>query len=185
MHFLNDLEESMKTLVTGVLLALLCSTSAIAVELRTGDRATDFSLKDSLGKEYTLNSPELKGRVLYFNYSDPGSKDMNKHVDDTLKSDPGLDRKKSYVGLGIANMKASLLPDFAIARVIKSKQQETGATIFLDDNYVILNSWGLKNKVSNIVVLDKERICRYIHKGKLPPSEVEKLINIIKEYQVK
>ena len=110
---------------------------------------------------------------------------MNKHVDDALKSDPGLDRKKSYVGLGIANMKASLLPDFAIARVIKSKQQETGATILLDDNYIILNSWGLKNKVSNVVVLDKERICRYIYKGKLPAAEVEKLINIIKEYQVK
>jgi predicted transcriptional regulator len=178
-------EGSMKNLVMGVLLALLFYTSAVAAELKVGEQAIDFKLKDSLGKEYTLNSPELKGRVLYFNYSDPGSKDMNKHVDDTLKSDPGLDRKKSYVGLGIANMKASLLPDFAIARVIKSKQQETGATILLDDNYIILNSWGLKNKVSNIVVLDKERICRYIFKGKLPAAEVEKLINIIKEYQVK
>jgi predicted transcriptional regulator len=174
-----------KNLLIGVLLALLLSTSAIAADLRIGDRANDFNLKDSLGKEYTLNSPELKGRVLYFNYSDPGSKDMNKHVDDALKSDPGLDRKKSYIGLGIANMKASLLPDFAIARVIKNKQQETGATILLDDNYIILNSWGLKNRVSNVVVLDKERICRYIYKGKLPAAEVEKLINIIKEYQVR
>jgi predicted transcriptional regulator len=175
----------MKNLVVGVLLALLWNTSAIAVELRTGDRADDFSLKDSLGKEYTLNSPELKGRVLYFNYADPSSKDMNKHVDDALKSDPGLDRKRSYAGLGIANMKASLLPDFAIERVIKRKQKETGATILLDNNYIILNSWGLKNNVSNVVVLDKERICRYIYKGKLPAAEVEKLINTIKEYQVK
>ncbi len=175
----------MKNLLIGVLLALLLSTSAIAADLRIGDRANDFNLKDSLGKEYTLNSPELKGRALYFNYSDPGSKDMNKHVDDALKSDPGLDRKKSYIGLGIANMKASLLPDFAIARVIKNKQQETGATILLDDNYIILTSWGLKNRVSNVVVLDKERICRYIYKGKLPAAEVEKLINIIKEYQVR
>jgi predicted transcriptional regulator len=175
----------MKNLVMGVLLVLLWNTSAIAAELRTGDRANDFSLKDSLDKEYSLNSPELKGRVLYFNYSDPGSKDMNKHVDDALKSDPGLDRKKSYVGLGIANMKASILPDFVIARIIKSKQQETGATILLDDNYIILTSWGLKNKVSNIVVLDKERICRYLYKGKLPAADVEKLISVIKEYQVK
>ena len=169
----------------GVLLVLLWSTFAVAADLKVGEKALDFRLRDSLGKEYTLNSPELKGRVLYFNYSDPSSKDMNKHVDDALKSDPGLDRKKSYVGLGIANMKASLLPDFAIARVIKSKQQETGATILLDDNYIILNSWGLKNKVSNVVVLDKEGICRYIYKGKLPKDEVEKLINKIKEYQVK
>jgi predicted transcriptional regulator len=179
------LEEIMKNLIMGVLLVLLWSTFAVAADLKVGEKALDFRLRDSLGKEYTLNSPELRGRVLYFNYSDPSSKDMNKHVDDALKSDPGLDRKKSYVGLGIANMKASLLPDFAIARVIKSKQQETGATILLDDNYIILNSWGLKNKVSNVVVLDKERICRYIYKGKLPKDEVEKLINKIKEYQVK
>jgi predicted transcriptional regulator len=179
------LEETMKNLIIGVLLVLLWSTFAVAADLKVGEKAPDFRLGDSLGKEYTLNSPELKGRVLYFNYSDPSSKDMNKHVDDALKSDPGLDRKKSYVGLGIANMKASLLPDFAIARVIKSKQQETGATILLDDNYIVLNSWGLKNKVSNVVVLDKERICRYIYKGKLPKDEVEKLINKIKEYQVK
>ncbi|MCX5853050.1 MAG: hypothetical protein NTZ24_00435, partial [Deltaproteobacteria bacterium] len=99
-----------------VFLVLLWSVSpAAAVELKVGDKVPDFRLKDSLGKEYTLASPELKGRVIYFNYSDPGSKDMNKHVDDALKRDPGLDRKKSYAGFGIANMKASLLPNFAIA----------------------------------------------------------------------
>jgi len=156
-----------------------------AVELKVGDKAPDFRLKDSLGKEFTLNSPELKGRVTYFNYADPASKDMNKHVDEALKHDTGLDRKTSYVGFGIANMKASLLPNFAIARVVKSKQQETGAVILLDDSYIILNNWGLKNKVSNVVVLDKEKICRYIYKGKLPPTEVARMIRIIKQYQIK
>jgi len=176
----------MKRLVWIVMVMLFWSVSTVAaVELKVGDRAPDFRLKDSLGKEYTLNSPELKGRVVYFNYSDPGSKDMNKHVDDALKQDKGLDRKKSYVGFGIANMKASFLPDFAIAKIVKSKQQETGAAIFLDDNYIILNAWGLTNKVSNVVVLDKDRICRYIYKGRVPPAEVTRLIQIIKEYQVK
>jgi predicted transcriptional regulator len=127
----------------------------------------------------------LKDRVLYFNYADPGSKDMNKHVDDALKQDEGLDRQKSYSGFGIANMKASLLPDFAIKAIVKSKQKDTGAIIFLDDNYLILNNWGLQNKVSNVVVVDKQRICRYIYKGKLPQEEITKMIQIIKEYQVK
>ena len=77
----------------------------------------------------------------------------------------GWTGERGYVGLGIANMKASLLPDFAIARVIKSKQQETGATILLDDNYIILNSWGLKNKVSNVVVLDKRGYADISTKG--------------------
>jgi predicted transcriptional regulator len=178
-------EGRMKKILLWVFLVLLTSVSFAQAELKVGDRAANFILKDSLGKDYTLNSPEFYGRVVYINYSDIGSKDMNKHVDDSLKGDPGIDRKRSYVGVGIANMKASMVPDFIIARAIKSKQQETGATILLDDNYIILNSWGLKNKVSNVVVLDKGRLCRYIYKGKLPPDEVAKLIKTIKEYQVK
>jgi predicted transcriptional regulator len=175
----------MKRIIICILLVLMWSVSYAGAELKVGDKAANFILKDSLGKEYTLNSLEFQGRVVYINYADIGSKDMNKHVDDTLKKDPGIDREKSYVGFGIANMKASIVPDFIIARVIKSKQQETGATILLDDNFIILNSWGLKNNVSNVVVLDKKRICRYIYKGKLPSEEVEKLINTVKEYQVK
>jgi predicted transcriptional regulator len=178
-------EGRMKKILLWVFLALLTSVSFAQAELKVGDRATTFMLNDSLGKDYTLNSPEFQGRVVYINYSDISSKDMNKHVDDSLKGDPGIDRKRSYVGFGIANMKASMVPDFVIARVIKSKQQETGATILLDDNYTILNLWGLQNNVSNVVVLDKGRICRYIYKGKLPPDEVAKLIKTIKEYQVK
>ncbi len=175
----------MKRIIVCILLVLTWSVSYAGAELKVGDKAANFILKDSLGKEYTLNSPEFQGRVVYINYADIGSKDMNKHVDDTLKKDPGIDRGKSYVGFGIANMKASIVPDFIIARVIKSKQQETGATILLDDNFIILNSWGLQNNVSNVVVLDKKRICRYIYKGKLPSEEVDKLINTVKEYQVK
>lgn len=175
----------MKKIICLTLFVMMWSVSFAAAELKVGDRAPDFVLTDSLGKEYTLNSPELKGRVVYFNYADIGSKDLNKHVDDALKKDPGLDRKKSYVGLGIANMKASIVPNFVIARAIKSKQEETGAVILLDPNYTILNLWGLKNHTSNVVVLDKNRICRYIYKGKLPPEEYENLIKTIKEYQVK
>jgi predicted transcriptional regulator len=43
----------------------------------------------------------------------------------------------------------------------------------------------VKNDSSDVVVLDKERICRYIYNGKLPQEELVKMIQIIKEYQVK
>lgn len=158
---------------------------AEAVELKVGDKAPDFKLKDSLGKEYTLNSDELKGKVLSIFYVSPAEKDMNAHVEDALLNDKGLERNTRYRGLGISNNKASNWPDFVINRIIKSKQQKTGAIILIDDNYTILNLWGLKNHSSNIVVLDKERICRYIYKGKLPTEEVAKLIQTIKDYQAK
>jgi hypothetical protein len=34
-------------------------------------------------------------------------------------------------------------------------------------------------------VLDKERICRYLYKGKIPDSETPRIIALIKEYQGK
>ena len=169
-----------------VFLMLLWSVSTVAaVELKVGDKSPDFILKDSLGKEYSLNSPEFKGKVLSVFYVSPAEKDMNAHVEDALLKDTGLERNKRYRGLGISNNKASNWPNFLINKIIKGKQEKTGAIILVDTNYTILNLWGLKNHSSNVVVLDKNRICRYIYKGKLTPAEVTSLIQIIKEYQVK
>lgn len=175
----------MKRIFVCVFLVWMWSVSYAGAELKVGDKATNFILRDSLGKEYTLNSPELQGRVLSIFYVSPAEKDMNSHVEDALLQDTGLDRPRRYRGLGISNNKASNWPDFVINRIIKSKQEKTGAIILVDGNYIILNLWGLKNHSSNVVVLDKGRVCRYIYKGKLPPEEVVRLINIIKEYQVK
>jgi len=169
-----------------VLLSLSCTVSvAVAAELKVGDKAQDFKLKDSTGKEYSLASPEFEGRVMSIFYVDPDEKDMNNHVEDALLKDTGLDRETRYKGLGITNMKATALPNFLIKGIVKSKQEKTGAIILLDYNYTILNLWGLKNDSSDVVVLDKERICRYVYNGKLPQEELAKMIQIIKEYQAK
>jgi len=176
----------MKKTVVMLLLALLWTASAaVAAELKVGDKAPDFKLKDSTGKEYSLASADFEGKVISIFYVDPDEKDMNVHVEDALLKDPGLDRNTRYKGLGITNMKATALPNFLIKGIVKSKQEKTGAIILLDYDYTILNLWGLHNDSSNLVILDKERICRYIYKGKLPPEEVAKMIGIIKEYQVK
>jgi uncharacterized protein len=178
----------MKKTVFALLLVLLWTVStAVAAELKVGDKASDFKLKDSTGKEYTLDSPQFKGKVLYIAYVDPDEKDTNNHVEDALKKEReagGLDKTK-YEGFGIVNLKATMMPNFLIKSAIKSKQEKTGAIIILDYEYTILNQWGLKNDASNVVVLDKERICRYVNSGKLPDNELTKMIAIIKEYQVK
>lgn len=178
----------MKKAVVMMLFALVWTVSvAGAAELKVGDKAPDFKLKDSTGKEYTLEDPRFKGKVLYVAYVDPDEKDTNNHVEDTLKRerDSGALDKARYEGFGIVNLKASNLPNFLIKSSIKSKQEKTGAVILLDYDYTILNLWGVKNDSSDVVILDKERICRYVYNGKLPPEELAKMIQTIKEYQVK
>jgi predicted transcriptional regulator len=170
-------------------LLVLFSTAAVsfAAQLQVGDKAPDFKMKDSAGKEYSLEDPRFKGKVLYVAYVDPDERDTNNHVEDALKRevDSGALDKTRYEGFGFANLKATALPNFLLKSLIKSKQEKTGAVVLLDYDYTILNLWGLKNDSSEIVVLDKERICRYKYSGKLPPEELAKMIRIIKEYQVK
>jgi predicted transcriptional regulator len=178
----------MKKTVAFVLIGLFWIVSAaVAAELKVGDKAQDFKLKDSTGNEYSLDHPRFKDKVLYIGYVDPDEKDTNNHVEDALKKEResgGLDKTK-YEGFGIANLKATNLPNFIIKVLVKSKQEKTGAIVLLDYDYTILNQWGLKNDSSDVVVLDKERICRYVYNGKLPQEELAKMIRIIKEYQAK
>ena len=178
----------MKKILFALLLVLLWTvSSAVAAELKVGDKAPDFKMKDPAGKEYSLDHPQFKGKVLHIAYIDPDEKDMNNHVEDALikeRDSGGLDKAR-YQSFGIVNLKASVMPNFLIKSAIKSKQEKTGALALLDYDYTILNLWGLKNDSSDVVVLDKERICRYVYNGKLPQEELVKMIQIIKEYQVK
>ncbi len=178
----------MKKTVFFILLMLVSTVAvSLAAELRVGDKAPDFKMQDSTGKEYSLEDPRFKGKVLYIAYVDPDERDTNNHVEDALKKerDSGALDKDRYEGFGFANLKATSLPNFILKALIKSKQEKTGAVVLLDYDYTILNLWGLKNDSSEIVVLDKERICRFKYSGKLPPEELVKMIQIIKEYQVK
>ncbi len=178
----------MKKTLLAVLLALLWTVSvAMAADLKVGDAAGGFKLKDPTGKEYSLDAAPYAGKVVVVFYADPGSKDLNNELQNALKSarESGKIDRKNYEGLGVVNLKDSVLPDWMLKRVIKSKQEETKATILVDPNYALLNQWGLTKKTSNIVLLDKQRICRYIYKGKVPSADVAKVIGLVQEYQVK
>jgi len=178
----------MKKAIVMLVVAFMWSASAaFAAGLKVGEKAPDFKLKDSTGKEYSLDHPQFKGKVLYIAYVDPDEKDTNNHVEEALKKEKeagGLDKMR-YEGFGIVNLKASAMPNFLLKAAIKSKQKKTGAIIILDGEQEILKAWGLKDDSSEIVILDKERICRFISSGKLPKDELTKMINIIKEYQAK
>ncbi len=144
-------------------------------------------MNDSTARSTRWPTRISKGKVLYIAYVDPDEKATNNHVEDALKKEKESRRlgQDPLRGFGIVNLKASGLPNFIIKASIKSKQEKTGAIILLDYDYAILNLWGVKNDSSDVVVLDKERICRYLYNGKLPQEELAKMLQIIKEYQAK
>jgi predicted transcriptional regulator len=177
----------MKKVIAVVFLVLLLgAVTSYAAGLKVGDKIGDFKLSAALDdKEYTLSSPEYAGRVVYIVYASSSSADDNDHVTEAIKANKDIDRLKSenkYVGLGIGNEKDSPVPNFMIKIIAKRKQKSSGAIIMLDPDFTIGNLVGAPHKIATSILVDKQRVVRYIYSGKTPMENIPKLIDLIKKY---
>ena len=180
-----------KTFWIVLLAALLTASFALAAELKVGDKAANFNLKDALtDKEYSFyGSDAFKGKVILLGYADVGHKDDNDHVSDALKADPEIEKLRAegtYAGLGIGDQKGSwATPNFLIKKFAAEKQKKTSAIILLDPDFRVLNLYGLKEQHSTYILIDKDHIVRYIYAGRIPNADIPKIKALIKEYSAK
>ena len=58
-----------------------------------------------------------------------------------------------------------------------SKKYDT--TILFDYDGVLQKNWGMPKDSYSVVIVDKNRICRAVYTGKIPPSEYEKIVQLI------
>ena len=177
----------MKKVIPVVFLVLLLgAVTSYAAGLKVGDKIGDFKLSAALDdKEYTLNSPELAGKVVFIGYASSSSADDNVHVEDAIKLNKDIDRLKSenkYMGLGIGNEKDSPVPNFMIKMIASRKQKSTGAIILLDPDFTFGNLVGAPHKIATSMLVDKNRTVRYIYSGKTPAENIPQIINLIKKY---
>ena len=164
---------------------LLFGTVALAEELQPGRTASDWSFADADGKVHTLDS--WAGKVLLINYVDPDESDLNEHFTDAMKKakDDGFLKSETYTGIGIADCAATWKPNFAIRAIAGNKAKKYNTTILFDYDGTLRNAWGLKKDTSNIIILDKQRICRAIIRGRVPDEQVAELVKMTIELQTK
>jgi predicted transcriptional regulator len=158
---------------------------ALAGDLDVGMNASDWSYKDSEKKVHTMAS--WQGKVLLVNYVDPDKSDLNEHFTDAMKKakDEGRLKDALYKGIGIADCKATWKPNFAIKAIAGKKAKKYNTTILFDVDASLRQNWGLKKDTSNIILLDKDRVCRAIIRGRVPDDQVEKLVQLAVELQSK
>jgi len=163
----------------------LLGTSALAEELEVGSKASDWTFEDSDKKEFSMES--WAGRVLMINYVDPDESDLNEHFTETVKKakDDGRLNSENYKGIGIADCAATWKPDFLIRKIAGKKAKKYKTVILFDYKAVLRTAWGLKKDTSNIIILDKNRICRAIVKGKVPDDQVATLVQLMVDLQSK
>jgi predicted transcriptional regulator len=161
----------------------LLSGAAFAGELKVGMKASDWSYKDADEKIFTMDS--WAGKVMLVTYVDPDESDLNEHFTDAMKKakDDGLLKDETYKGIGIADCAATWKPDALIRAIAGRKAKKYNTTILFDYDASLRNAWGLGKDTSNVILLDKNRVCRYIFKGKVPNDQVATTVKLAIDLQ--
>jgi hypothetical protein len=170
--------------ILSFLMILLLSALPLYAELPIGEIPPNIVLEGDLGGRLdgtAWNSEELiSGKVMVLFYVDPDESDLNNHVSDALKAENfPLDK---YGSLGVANMGATWLPNFAINIKLKSKQAKHKATIYVKDlEKTFVKLWGLNDDDSDIILFGKDGKVLYSYDGKFSDAQVKELIQTVKD----
>ena len=162
----------------------LLSVLPLSAELPLGKIPPKIVLEGDLGGRLdgtAWNSEELiSGKVMVLFYVDPDESELNNHVSDALKAENfPLDK---YGSIGMANMGATWLPNFAINIKLKSKQEKYKSTIYVKDlKKTVVNKWGLSDDNSDVILFGKDGKVLYSFDGKFSDAQVKEIIQAVKD----
>ena len=175
------MRQSVRWLVL-ILSVFLINQAAEAVEI--GEIPPKVELKGELGGRLdgtAWSSEELRGRVHLLFYVDPDEKDTNNDASEALDKEDFPSNK--FQSVGIINMAATWLPNFAISSSLKDKQKRYPRTIYVRDyKKVLVNAWKIADDSSNVLAFDKEGKLIFRKDGKLTQEEIQTLIKAIRNH---
>ncbi|MCE5347487.1 MAG: YtfJ family protein [Bacteroidales bacterium] len=163
-------------------LTVISIHSQTGSKLEVGMKAPEWVFTDADKKDFSMNS--WPGKVLQINYVDPDESDLNDQFNDAIDKATDIDKrinKDYFKGFGIVDCKSTWKPNGLIRIIAGNKAKKYETTILFDYNAKLQNSWGLPKDSYSVVILDKNRICRAVYKGKIPETENEKIIQLIIE----
>ena len=170
----------MRTLATMIFLMLF--PTMVLAELPIGEIPPKVVLKDDLGGRLDgtqWSSEELvSGKVIVLFYVDPDESELNNHVSDALKAENYP--KEKYGSIGMANMAATWLPNFAINMKLKSKQEQYKSTVYVKDlDKTLVKKWGLSDDNSDVVVFGKDGSVLFSVDGKFTDAQVKEIVKVV------
>jgi hypothetical protein len=175
----------MKCLVKGLIVVLgmfLIPQAAQAIEI--GEIPPKVELKEKLGGRLDRkpwSSEELRGKVHLVFYVDPDEKDTNDDASEALDKENFPDDK--FQAVGIINMAASWVPNFAISSFLIDKQRRHPEAIYVRDyKKVLVNVWKIADDSSNVLAFDKQGKLIFRKDGKLTTEDIQRLIKAIRDH---
>jgi predicted transcriptional regulator len=148
------------------LVVVCCAIIAFAVNAGSviaasvGQDVSNPNIRDADDKPATI--PDFGTHVIAVTYADSSVSDLGDPMNDAMKAKK-FDKAK-YRGLGVANMKDSVAPNFVIRKIVKGKIEKYKSTILTDVDNTLAKTWGLgpcKGK-SVFVLVGKDKKIKYI-----------------------
>jgi YtfJ family uncharacterized protein len=159
-------------------------TGQIAQAFEIGDIPPRVELREKLGGRLDgkpWSSDELQGKVYVLFYVDPDEKDTNNDASEALDRENFPADK--FQSVGIINMAATWLPNFAISSALKDKQKRYPRTIYVRDyKKVLVKAWKIADDSSDVLAFDKKGRLIFRKDGKLTPGEIQSLIKVIRDH---
>lgn len=149
-------------------------------KLTVGMKAPNWMFTDADKKEFTMDS--WTGKVLQVNYVDPDESELNEPFNEAVNKAIDVEKRisrDSFKGFGIVDCKSTWKPNGLIRTIAGNKAKKFNTTILFDYDAKLQNLWGLPKDNYSVVILDKNRVCRAIYKGKIPEADNEKIIQLI------
>ena len=170
----------MRILATMIFIILV--PTMLLAELPIGEIPPKVVLKGDLGGRIDgtqWSSEELVSeKVIVLFYVDPDESELNNHVSDALKAENYP--KEKYGSIGMANMAATWLPNFAINMKLKSKQEKHKETVYVKDlDKTLVKKWGLSDDNSVVVVFGKDGRVLYSVDGKFTDPQVKEIVKVV------
>lgn len=172
----------------GLLAVILFGPSLLSWSgiLNEGNKPGDWQLEDCGGKVF--KSETSSGKVLMVNYLAPEESDMNSHVAEAMEKavKEGILSQEECISMGIIDCKASWKPDYLIREFASrkiEKYKKAKIKLLFDYNASLRQDWGLEKGSSNIVIFDRNGICRAVIRGKVPDHKVNDLVALVRKLQ--
>ena len=125
-----------------------------------GQELSNPQIRDAADKPATI--PDFGTHVIGLTYSNTAAADLGDPMNDATKA-KNYD-KALWRGLGVANMKDSIAPNFIIRSIIKGKIKKYDATILTDVDLTLAKAWGLGdcNDKSVFILIGKDKKIKYL-----------------------
>lgn len=173
-------------IITTILLGISFTAVSYGEDLKIGTPAPSFRVKSGEDKELTLDM--IKGKVIIIFYETKDVVEKNRQLKNELNkfyNEQPNTVKEITVKLPIINCSGAFWPFTEIWKSkLRDNSKKEGITIYGDWNGKVFSDYKMKDKESNVVIIDKKGIIRYIAPGKVEDkkiNEIKELLKVVEE----